>query len=138
MTISPSEPTVLSVKSSESKLAPVRVIPVIPDITPPVNVAVPSVKEPPVIAPEAFTVVAPEIAPALVMPPLVLFKDFDTTSPSASTLKPIIVTVPMVKSPDPSMLVAPDKAPPVNVAEPSVKEPPVIAPEAFTVVAPEI
>ena len=40
------------------------------------------------------------------MPPLVLSKDFETTSPSASTENPVIVTVPIVKSPVPSILVA--------------------------------
>ena len=59
--------------------------------------------------------------------------DFEVTSPSASTPKPVIVTVPMVKSPDPSTFVAPVKAPEANVAVPSVKEPPVTAPLAVTV-----
>ena len=72
------------------------------------------------------------------MPPLVLFNDFDTTSPSASTEKPVIVTVPIVKSPEPSTFVAPERAPDANVAVPSVNEPPVMAPDALIVVAPAI
>ena len=123
--------TVPMVKSPDPStfVAPVK--------APEANVAVPSVKEPPVTAPLAVTVVAPDIAPAFVIPPLVLSSDFEVTSPSASTPKPVIVTVPMVKSPDPSTFVAPVKAPEANVAVPSVKEPPVTAPLAVTVVAPE-
>ena len=51
----------------------------------------------------------------------------------ASTEKPVIVIVPIVKSPLPSIFVAPDKAPEVKVAVPSVKLPPVIASVTFNV-----
>ena len=69
----------------------------------------------------ALIVVAPAIVPALVIPPLELFNDLVTVSPSASTEKPVIVIVPIVKSPLASILVAPDKAPEAKVAVPSVK-----------------
>ena len=52
------------------------------------------------------------------------------TSPSASTEKPVIVIVPMVKSPEPSMLVAPDSAPPMAMVVA-----PATAPELLTVSA---
>ena len=71
-------------------------------------------------SPDPSTVVAPEIAPALVMPPLELFNDLEVTFPSPSTPKPIIVIVPMVKSPDPSTVVAPEIAPADIEAKPSV------------------
>ena len=54
--------------------------------------------------------VAPAIAPVLDIPPLVAFKDLTTVSPSASTLNPVIVIVPIVKSPLPSIFVAPEIA----------------------------
>ena len=76
--------------------------------------------EPIVKSPEPSIVVAPETAPALVMPPLELSNDLDVTFPSASTLKPVIVIVPMVKSPEPSIDVAPEIAPADIEAVPSV------------------
>ena len=99
---------------------------VAPVKAPAFNVAVPSVNEVPVIAPEALIVVAPDIGPVFVMPPVVLFNDLVTVSPSASTLNPVIVIVPMVRSPEPSILVAPDKAPFNNVAVPSEIDEPVV------------
>ena len=59
-----------------------------PKRTRPDNVAVPSVNDPPVTAPLAETVVAPEIGPALVIPPLELSNEFVKVTPLSSTLNP--------------------------------------------------
>ena len=73
------------------------------------------------------------------MPPLELSNDLEVTLPSASTLKEVMVIVPMVKSPEPSMLIALDNEPAFNEAVPSVSVAPVTVPvavteDAFTVV----
>ena len=80
----------------------------------------PFVNVAPVTVPDAVTLVAPLIAPVFVIPPSVLSIDLVTTSPSASTLNPVIVIVPIVKSPEPSIDVAPLMAPDDRVNVPSV------------------
>ena len=75
----------------------------------------------PVIKPDALIVVAPEIAPAKVIPPDEAFNDLTTVSPSASTVNPGIVIVPIVKSPVPSIDVAPVIVPPAFNPTPVIK-----------------
>ena len=69
--------------------------------------------------PVAVISVAPEIAPVLVIPPSLLSMLLELTLPTASTVKPVIVMVPIVKSPFPSILVTPAIAP-VLVIPPSL------------------
>ena len=61
--------------------------------------------------PVAVISVAPEIAPVLVIPPSLLSMLLELTLPTASTVKPVIVMVPIFKSPVPSISVAPEIAP---------------------------
>ena len=68
-----------------------------------------------------------------IIPPFVLSIDLLTTSPFASTLKPVIVIVPIVKSPEPSILVMLDNAPLLKLAMLSVIVPPPICPKALIV-----
>ena len=93
-------------------------------IVPEFNVIPPApfVNVAPVTVPDAVTLVAPLIAPVFVIPPSVLSIDLVTTSPSASTLNPVIVIVPIVKSPEPSIDVAPLIAPDERVNVPSVMD----------------
>ena len=70
---------------------------VVPPVTAPaLTERVPSVRVPPVMVEEALMVVAPAIAPALVIPPALLLMPPDTESPPALIVAPVAtVTVPV-------------------------------------------
>ena len=111
-------------------LTPAEAESVLPTVSPsastenPVIVIVPIVR-----SPEPSTLVAPAIGPVLLRPPTCKSQPpknveaapaltpaeaesvLPTVSPSASTVKPDIVIVPIVRSPEPSTLVAPAIAP---------------------------
>ena len=91
------------------------------------------------------------------MPPSELSSEAEVTAPAASTANPVIVIEPMVKSPEPSTVVAPETAPAfvmpplelssdLDVTSPSASTlnpfivivPIVKSPDPSTVVAPEI
>jgi hypothetical protein len=60
----------------------------------PEKVPVPEEREPTVAAPEALIVVAPEIAPALVIPPLLLLMPPVIEAPPAETTRPPVIEAP--------------------------------------------
>jgi hypothetical protein len=88
-------------------MAPVVASVVTPDRAPELREAVPSVRVPPWMLPEALILEAPAMDPVLVMPPLLLLRPPVTEAPPADTVSAPPVLKVLLKLPAPVALKVP-------------------------------